>query len=185
MNTRTTASLSGPGVAATPLHSSHDDAQLARALEERSRELSEALEQQKATSEILKTISRSTFDLQPVLETLIENAVRLCAAECGVVYQFDGKLQRLAASYNMSPAFKDFVLKNPILPGRGTAAGRAMLERRTVHIPDVAADPDYQYPASYTLGNIRSILGVPMLREGEPIGVMTIWRSEVRPFTDK
>jgi signal transduction histidine kinase len=158
---------------------------LSRELQQCKLELSEALEQQKATSEVLKTISRSTFDLQPVLETLIENAVRLCAAECGIVYRFDGQLQRLAAAYRMPPEFKAFVEAHPIQPGRGTAAGRAALERRTVHIPDVTADPDYRYPAAYTLGNIRSILGVPMLREGEPMGVMTIWRSKVQPFTER
>jgi signal transduction histidine kinase/putative methionine-R-sulfoxide reductase with GAF domain len=172
-----------PGAAGAVSSSTRE--RLARELRQRDRDLREALEQQEATSEVLKTISRSAFDLQPVLETLIENAVRLCAAESGIVYRFDGALQRLAAAYNLPSEFKDFVERNPIQPGRGTAAGRAALERRTVHIPDVTADPDYRYPAAYTLGNIRSILGVPMLREGAPIGVMTIWRSEVRPFTDR
>lgn len=146
-------------------------------------ELGDALAQQAATSAILKTISRSTFELGPVLEALIENAVRLCAAESGVVYRFDGKVHRLAAAYRVSQQLREFVEHHPIPADRGTAVGRAALERRTVHIPDIAADPDYRYPASYTLGTIRSILGVPMFREGVPVGVMTIWRNEVRPFT--
>jgi PAS domain S-box-containing protein len=162
-----------------------ENVRLFKELGDRNRELTESLEQQTATSEVLKVISRSTFDLQPVLETLIENAVRLCGAGSGVVYRFDGKLQRLAAGYNMSPEFREFMDKHPIMPGRGTAAGRAALEGRTVHIPDISADPDYDHPAAYAMGGIRSILGVPMLREGTPIGVMTIWRSEVRPFSDK
>ncbi len=162
-----------------------ENVRLFQELQARNRDLSEALEQQTATSEVLKVISRSTFELQPVLETLVDNATRLCGAETGVIFRQDGELYRLAAAYNISPEFKDFVEKNPLRPGRGTAAARAALERRTVHIPDVSADPEYQYPASFMIGNIRSILGVPMHREGTLIGVMTIWRSEVRPFTDK
>jgi signal transduction histidine kinase len=162
-----------------------ENMRLSRELQERTRELTEALEQQAATSEVLRTISRSHFDLQPVLESLLENAVRLCAAESAVVYRFDGNLQRLTAAYNMSSEFRDYVERNPLPPGRGTAAGRAVLERRTVHIPDVSADPDYRYPAAHTLGNVRSLLAVPMLREGAPMGVMVTWRSEVRPFSGR
>jgi signal transduction histidine kinase len=178
-----------PGAAAAPRRSMQrqagEDMRLSRALQERTRELAEALAQQAATREVLKTISRSTFDLQSVLETLLEKAAGLCAAECGVVYRFDGNLQRFAAAYNMPSELRKFVEANPILPGRGTAAARAVLERRTVHIPDITADPDYRYPAAHALGSIRSILGVPMLREGVATGVMTIWRTEVRPFTDR
>ncbi len=161
-----------------------ENVRLFQELQAKNREVTEALEQQTATSEVLKVISRSTFDLQPVLETLIENAARLCGADQGIIYRLDGELYRLAACHNVSPEFTAFVEQHPLHSGRATAIGRIGLERRAVHIPDILADPEYTYPGA-GLGKIRTILGVPMLREGVPIGAFSIWREEVRPFTEK
>jgi signal transduction histidine kinase len=155
-----------------------------QALTQAHAQVSESLEQQTATAEVLKLISRSTFDLGPVLETLIEHAARLCGAVGGCIYRKDGELQRLAAAYNMSPEHRDFVEQNPVTSGRGTAVGRAILERRAVHIHDVKADPSYTHGA-VGIGGYRTLLGVPMMREDIPIGVFAVWRTEVLPFTDK
>jgi GAF domain-containing protein/CheY-like chemotaxis protein len=152
-------------------------------LEARNSELRVSLEQQTATSELLKVIGRSTFDLQPVFETLAENAVRLSGAERGYIYRFDGRLLRLVVSHNASAEFRAFVERNPFGPGRENCAGRAALERRTIHIHDVRADPEYTY-GSREVDTYRTILGIPMLRGDELLGVIIIYRQEVRPFTD-
>src|SRR5262249_15117497 len=149
------------------------------------RDLTEALEQQTATSEVLKVISRSTFDLQPVLETLIENATRLCGADSGFICRAEGELLRPAVAYNVPQEWKDFLERNPIRPGRESTVARVALERRVIHIPDTLADPEYQLPEARRLSGARTTLGVPMLREGSLIGVILIRRPEVRPFTDK
>ena len=155
-------------------------------LQARNRDLTEALDQQTATSEVLKVISRSTFDLQPVLQTLVENATRLCDARTGAIVRPDGDVYRLAVSYGLSPEYKEFLERNPVPPpGRKAVTGRVVSERRTIHIHDVLADPDYQWTEAQQVGGFRTILGVPMLREGIPIGVIVIWRERVQPFTDK
>jgi signal transduction histidine kinase len=132
---------------------------------------------------VLKIISRSAFDLKSVLQTLVESAARLCDADKGnITRQIDGVFYR-AEFYGFPAEVIECWRKVPITPERGNASGRALLENRTVHLPDVNADPDYTFDTAGT--GFRSVLGVPMLREGAPIGVLALARSEVRPFTDK
>jgi two-component system, NtrC family, sensor kinase len=152
-------------------------------LEARNNELRVALEQQTATSELLKVIGRSTFDLQPVFETLAENAVRLCDAERALIERFDGEVLRLVADHNASPELRAFIEQNPIVPGRHSGAGRAALERRTIHIHDTHADAEYTYTPK-EVDPLRTLLAIPMIRADELLGVIVIYRHEVRPFTD-
>jgi GAF domain-containing protein len=152
-------------------------------LEARNGELRVALEHQTATSELLKVIGRSAFDLQPVFETLAENAARLCAAERALIFRFDGKLLRFGVGHNVSPELREFFDLHPIAPGRGTNAGRAALERRTIHNLDVLSDPEYDYGGS-KVDPYRTVLAVPMLKADELLGVIIIYRHEVRAFTD-
>ena len=162
-----------------------ENTRLFNELEARNRDLGESLNQQTATSEVLKVISRSTFDLDPVLVTLIANATMLCHAEQGFIFRFDGEFSRLVASHNTTEEFKAFADAHPIPPGRGTLVGRVVLERSAVHIPDAVADPEYEWRESQTLGRFRTMLGIPMLRQGVPIGVIALWRSVVEPFSPK
>ena len=147
-------------------------------------ELKESLEQQTATSEVLKVISRSVFDLRPVLETLTENAVRLCGADMGSIYRFDGERLNHALSYNATPELIEFLDRNPITPGSYSVAARAALERQTIHVPDVLADPDFTFGAAQ-LETVRTVLGVPMMRGDDLVGVFSIRNSKVQPFTDR
>ncbi|HZO37643.1 MAG TPA: GAF domain-containing protein, partial [Methylomirabilota bacterium] len=154
-------------------------------LEARNGELRVALEQQTATSEVLKTISRTTFDLQPVLQTLIENATRLAGAEGGLLARLDGDVFRFLADYGTSPAFSEYWRQNVIRPGRGSLTGRAALEHRTIHVVDALADSEHTMLEAQAVAGYRSALSVPMLREDELVGVLFMYRTEVRPFTDK
>jgi two-component system NtrC family sensor kinase len=151
----------------------------------RTEELSESLRQQTATADVLKIISRSTFDLKSVLQTLVESAGRLCSADYATITRQKDGVLFFAEAYGYSSEFIEYVKAMPVERGRGTATGRALLEGRVIHIADVLADPEYTWAEAQRLGGYRTVLGVPMLREGIPIGVLTLARSEVRPFTEK
>jgi two-component system, NtrC family, sensor kinase len=150
------------------------------------RDLTEALEQQTATSEILGVISSSPTDVQPVFDAIVRSAARLCNAEFGGLHRLEGNQITLEAHYNAMPGEYE-VWKNafPMPVGRHSASGRAILNRVPVQINDVRTDPEYRVPGITALDRHRTLLAVPMLREGEPIGTISVWRGEVRPFTDK
>jgi GAF domain-containing protein len=150
-------------------------------------ELRESLQQQTATADVLKVISRSTFDLQAVLEIVVQNAVRLCDANKGFIYRREEDSYRVAASFGHSPEFLEIVQQLPIHRDRGSATGRAALERRVVHIHDILADPDYRWAETHRGQEEmhRTIVAVPMLRQEDVIGVIVIRRTRVQPFTDK
>ncbi|MGZ6672574.1 MAG: response regulator [Solirubrobacteraceae bacterium] len=154
-------------------------------VEQLTRDLSEAIEQQAATSEVLDVIGRGELELQPVFETVVRHAVRLCSADAGMIYLLDGDVYRLAHLLGGPDAYRAFVQDRPIAQDAGTVVGRVGLERRTVQIPDVVADPDYQWHRARDLGGIRTLLGVPMLVDERVLGVITLWRDEVDLFDDQ
>ncbi len=160
--------------------------QLYRQIEARTHELTEALTYQTATGEVLKAISRSTLHLQPVLDTLLETAARLCRANRALLFRLDNGLYRLRASYCFSDEFKQFLENNPISPdATGTIVGRTTKERRVLHYEDIATDDRYLWKEAEAFGGFRTVLGVPLLRNGEPIGAIVLSRPYVEPFTDK
>ena len=156
-----------------------------RALEHRTRDLAESLEQQTATAEVLKAISRSAFDLQTVLDTLIESAVRLCNARNGTVWVRDGELFRVRGVAGDAPGFLALFRNKPATPSRKSATGRVILTGVVQNIPDITKDPEYEVPEFVEIGTLRSLLSVPLLRDGRVEGVLTLNREETAPFTPR
>ena len=148
-------------------------------------ELRELLERQTATSEVLSVISRSKFDLQPILQSVVETAVRLCRADTATMSRLDGEAYRFAAGYSLNPKYLETEKANLILPGPGTLVGRAAMNRHVARIDDAMTDPLYEKKQDAAIAGIHSMIGVPLMREGEPIGVIALARRRVEPFTDR
>ena len=163
-----------------------ENARLFEEVQAKTRDLTESLQQQTATADVLKVISRSAFDLQTVLDTLVESAARLCEADMAAITRQKGDAYFRAGSYGFSPEFMNYVKDIPVKAERATIIGRTLLEGKVTHVPDVHSDPDYSFSEGQRLsGDPRTILGVPLLREGNPVGALALLRRAVRPFTDK
>jgi PAS domain S-box-containing protein len=153
-------------------------------LKERELQLAEQIAEQAAVRELLEAISRSAFDLDAVLRTLIESVARLCRADKGFIFRLEGDTYRLAFDYGgVAQGFRDFIARHPIRAGRDTLVGRTALTREVVHIEDVLADPEYRWPQSQRIGGQRTMLGVPIVRDGTVIGVIALWKERVESFT--
>jgi two-component system NtrC family sensor kinase len=162
-----------------------ENARLLTELRQRTDDLTVSLEQQTATSEVLSVISRSKFDLQPILQSVVDTAARLCRANQAVIFRLEGGAYRFAAGYSIVPAYLEIERQTPISPGPGTLVGRAAMTRQVAQIDDAWNDPLYEKKEDAKLGGHRSMIGVPLMREGEPIGVIGLSRSRVHPFSER
>ncbi|HWX35735.1 MAG TPA: GAF domain-containing protein, partial [Steroidobacteraceae bacterium] len=167
-----------------------ENARLLNELRERTSDLSESLEQQTATSEVLQVISSSTGDLQPVFEAILEKAVRICDAKFGTINRWDGEALHLVATHNLPPALAEFRGRTPLRPGSENPISRMLVTKTVSHIEDLAReqgylDRDASAVAAVELGGVRTHLSVPMLKNNELVGVLTVYRQEVCPFTNK
>ena len=162
-----------------------ENVRLFESVEARTRELSEALEQQAATAEVLNVISRSKFDLQPILQSVVDTAARLCRADTAVIFRLDQAIYRFAAGYCVDPQYMEIERATPITPGPGTVVGRAAMRREVVQIVDAMEDPQYEKKKDAEIAQVRSMIGVPLMREGEPIGVIALARQRVEPFVNR
>jgi two-component system, NtrC family, sensor kinase len=178
-----TGTGNGPCIPMTDLRQTV--AELEQRLQASRSELKEALEQQTATSEVLSVISRSKFDLQPVLQSVVDTAARLCHAEKAVIFRLYRGLYHFAAGFGLEPAYREIERTTPISPGLGTLVGRAALSRQAVRIDDVLIDPLYEKKDDARVGGFRSAIGVPLMRDNDPIGVLGLSRSRVEAFSDR
>jgi GAF domain-containing protein len=149
------------------------------------RELNEALEQQRATSEVLGAISRSKFELQPILQSVVNAAARLCRADGAVIFRLEGGVHRFAAGYSLDPAYLEIERRTAIPPGPGTVVGRAAMSRQVARIDDAWTDLFYEKKEDAKIGGARSMIGVPLMRDGAPIGVIGLARTRVDPFAER
>jgi two-component system, NtrC family, sensor kinase len=162
-----------------------ENARLFDEVQAKTRDLSESLQQQTATAEVLKVITRSTFNLQAVLDTLVESATRLCDAQDALIFLPEGNVYRAAARFGFTPEYHAYIGSNPIRIDRGSVVGRTVIDKQLVHISDVLADPDYSRFDAQKIAGYRAVLGAPMLREGNVVGVIFLTRTRPEPFTEK
>ncbi len=162
-----------------------ENVRLFKELEARNGALTEALEQQTATSEVLRVISATQVDPQPVFDAIVKSAVRLCDAQHSLIFRFDGSRLLLVGQHAVSASFEQYWRDHPLPAGRGSISGRAVADRRTVHVHDVLAESGYEHVEAQKLQSYRTVLAVPMIRDGQVAGVIVTWRQRVDPFTPK